>query len=53
VKHKLPDKRATAEALRAILERPAERLVVAHADVVEAGCRDRLAEAWRLEGVDV
>lgn len=53
VKHKLPDKRATADSLRAVLERPAERLVVAHADVVEAGCRDRLAEAWRLEGVDI
>jgi hypothetical protein len=36
-----------------MLERPAQRLIVGHADVNEEGCRDRLAQAWRLEGVEV
>ncbi len=53
VKKKIPDKDAAARSIRAMLDRPAERLVVGHADVVGDGCRDRLAEAWRLEGVAV
>lgn len=53
VKNKIPDKAAAARSIRAMLERPAERLIVGHADIIEAGCGDRLAEAWRLEGVDV
>lgn len=53
VRYKLPDKTATARSIQAILERPAKRLIVGHADVIEKDCRDRLAEAWRLEGVGV
>jgi len=53
VKKKIPDKAAASASIRAMLERPARRLIVAHTDVIEEGCRDRLAEAWRLEGVDV
>ena len=53
VKKKVPDKAAAARSIRTMLDRPAKRLVVAHADVIEDGCRDRLAEAWRREGVEV
>lgn len=53
VKHKIPDKTVTARAIQAIIERPARRLLVAHSPVIEEGCRDRLAQAWRLEGVAV
>jgi len=53
VRKKLPDKAATARSLDAILQRPAQRLVVAHADVIEGDWRDRVAHAWRLEGLDV
>ncbi len=53
VKKKIPDKAAAAESIQAMLERPAQRLIVGHADVIEEGCRDRVAEAWRLEGVAV
>lgn len=49
---KLPDKGATARSLRAMLERPAERLVIGHGDIIEARWRDELAQAWRLEGVE-
>lgn len=52
-KGKILDKPAAARSIRAMLERPAERLIVGHADVMEAGWRDRLAQAWRLEGVEV
>jgi hypothetical protein len=52
VRKKIPDKTAAARSIRAMLERPAQRLVVAHAEVIEDGCRDRLAQAWRLEGVE-
>jgi Domain of unknown function (DUF4336) len=48
-----PDKTAVAQSLSTILERPAQRLMVGHADVIERDCRDHLARAWRLEGVDV
>jgi hypothetical protein len=50
---KLPDKAAAARSLRAMLERPAERLIVGHGDIIEEACRDHLAQAWRLEGVEV
>lgn len=53
VRKKIPDKTAAARSIRAMLERPARRLIVGHADVIEEGCRERLAEAWRLEGVEV
>lgn len=53
VRKKIPDKAAAARSIRAMLERPAERLIVGHADVIEEGCRERLAQAWRLEGVEV
>ncbi len=53
VKKELADKAATVRSVRAMLERPAQRLIVAHADIVEDGCRDRLARAFRLEGVEV
>jgi hypothetical protein len=47
------DKSAAARSIHTMLERPAERLVVAHTDVIEEGCLDHLARAWRLEGVNV
>jgi len=50
---KIPDKAAAARSIRAMLERPAQRLIVGHGDVIEAGFRDSLARAWRLEGVEV
>jgi hypothetical protein len=53
VKNKIPDKSAAAQSIGAMLERPAQRLIVGHADVIEDACRQRLAEAWRLEGVEV
>ena len=53
VRKKIPDKAAASRSLQAMLERPAQRLIVAHAAVIEADCRDRLAQAWRLEGVEV
>lgn len=52
VKKKIPDKAAAARAIAAILQRPARRLIVAHADVVGEDWRARLDEAWRLVGVD-
>ena len=53
VRKKISDKTAAARSLRAMLERPAQRLIVGHADVIGADCLDRLADAWRLEGVAV
>jgi hypothetical protein len=49
---KLPDKAATARSLRAMLQRPVERLIIGHGDIIEARCLDHLAHAWRLEGVE-
>jgi len=53
VKKKIPDRGAAARSIRAMLERPAQRLVVGHTEVIVDGCRDRLARAWRLEAVEV
>ncbi|HEY3493613.1 MAG TPA: hypothetical protein VGK73_02960, partial [Polyangiaceae bacterium] len=50
---KLVDKAATARSLLTMLERPVERLIIGHGDIIEEGCRDHLAHAWRLEGVEV
>lgn len=46
------DKGAAARSIHAMLERPAQRLIVGHAPVFEEEWRDRLAHAWRLEGVE-
>jgi hypothetical protein len=53
VRKKLPDKVAVARSLGAMLERPAQLLIVAHSEIIEADCRERLAQAWRLEGIEV
>ena len=53
VRKKIPDKTAAARSLQAMLQRPAQRLIVAHADISEEGCLDHLAQAWRREGVEV
>jgi hypothetical protein len=53
VRKRTLDKPAVARSIRAMLERPFQRLVVGHADVIEEGCRDHLASAWRREGVEV
>jgi hypothetical protein len=50
---KLVDKPAAARSLRSMLGRPAERLIIGHGDIMEVGWRDQLAQAWRLEGVEV
>jgi len=53
VRKKIPDKAAAARSIHAMLQRPAQRLIVGHADVIDEGCHDRLAQAWRLEGVEL
>jgi hypothetical protein len=53
VRKKIADKTAAARSIHAMLDRPARRLIVGHADVIEDGCCDDLAQAWRLEGVQV
>lgn len=50
---KIVDGRAAARSLQAMLQRPALRLIIGHGDVIEAGCQEHLARAWRLEGLDV
>ncbi|MES1186951.1 MAG: DUF4336 domain-containing protein [Myxococcales bacterium] len=50
---KLEDGAAAARSLRAMLERPAERLIIGHGDIIDERWREQLAEAWRLEGVEV
>lgn len=50
---KIPDRAAAARSIHAMLERPAQRLIIGHGDIIEDGCRERLAQAWRLEGVEV
>jgi len=53
VRKKISNPDAAARSIRAMLERPAERLLTGHAAVVEGNWREPLARAWRLEGVDV
>lgn len=53
VRSKIVDRAAVTRSVGAMLQRPAQRLIVAHAGVVEAGCREVLAEAWRREGIEV
>jgi hypothetical protein len=53
VRKTIPDKSVVARSLQGMLELPSQRLIVAHADVIGADCRERLAQAWRLEGVEV
>jgi hypothetical protein len=53
VRKKIVDMSAAARSIRAMVERPVRRLIVGHAAIIEEGCRERLAEAWRLEGVEV
>lgn len=53
VRKKIPDKAAAARSIQAMLERPARRLIVGHAESIEDGWRERLSEAWRQEGVEV
>lgn len=36
-----------------MLQRPAQRLIFGHGDMLERDWHDQLAQAWRLEGVDV
>jgi glyoxylase-like metal-dependent hydrolase (beta-lactamase superfamily II) len=50
---KISDKAAAARSIQAMLERPAQRLIIGHGDVIEEGWRDRLAHAWQREGVEV
>jgi hypothetical protein len=50
---KLESKAAVARSLRAMLQRPAERLIIGHGDIIEQGCHEKLAQAFRLEGVEV
>jgi hypothetical protein len=47
------DKAEVARSIRTMLERPAQRLIIGHADIIEEDCRGQLAGAWRLQGVDV
>ncbi|HEU5076412.1 MAG TPA: DUF4336 domain-containing protein [Polyangiaceae bacterium] len=47
------DKTAAARSLHAMLERPAERLIIGHGEIIEERCREHLAQAWRLEGLEV
>jgi hypothetical protein len=50
---KIVDKAAAVRSIAAMLERPAQRLIVGHGDAIEAGWSDRLVQAWRREGVEV
>ncbi|HET9960513.1 MAG TPA: DUF4336 domain-containing protein [Polyangiaceae bacterium] len=52
-RRKLADKAAAARSLKAMMQRPCERLIMGHGDIIEQGCRDQLAQAWRLEGVEI
>jgi hypothetical protein len=50
---KIVDRTAAARSLSAMLERPAQRLIIGHGAAIETDCRDQLARAWRVEGVEV
>jgi hypothetical protein len=47
------DKAAAASSITNMLARPAQRLIVGHADIFGDDCLDRLALAWRNQGVQV
>jgi hypothetical protein len=53
VRKKIPDKAVVARSLHAMLERPAQRLIVGHSEIIDVDCRESLARAWRSEGVEV
>lgn len=53
VRKQIKDRDAATRSLRAIMARPAQRLIVGHADVLREGCGQRLAQAWRQEGLAV
>lgn len=50
---RIVDKAAATRSLHTMLERPAERLIIGHGEIIENHCRDHLARAWRLEGLEV
>jgi hypothetical protein len=50
---KITDRAAAARSLQAMLAHPAQRLIIGHGEVIEKDCRDHLARAWRLEGLEV
>jgi hypothetical protein len=52
-RRKIADKTAAARSLCSMLQQPAQRLIIGHGDIIEAGWHDHLAQAWRLEGVAV
>jgi len=49
---KIADRAAAARSLHAMLERPAQRLVIGHGEILAEGCLDHLAQAWRREGLE-
>jgi hypothetical protein len=51
VRRKVVDKSAAARSIERIRKVSAQRLLVAHADVIESDWADALTEAWRREGV--
>ncbi len=51
VRRKVVDKSAAARSIEDIRKVPAQRLLVAHADVIEGDWANALAEAWRRVGV--
>jgi hypothetical protein len=53
VRKAISDTTAAARSIRAMRDRPTQRLIVSHADVIGEGCLDLLGQAWRREGVDV
>jgi hypothetical protein len=50
---KIQDKAVAARSLQAMLERPAQRLIIGHGEIIENGCREDLARAWREEGLQI
>ncbi len=52
-RNKIVDKIAAARSLHAMLERPAQRLIIGHGEIIAEGCHDELAQAWRREGLEV
>jgi hypothetical protein len=50
---KIVDKSVAARSLQAMLDRPAERLIIGHGEILEKGWREDLVQAWRQEGVQV